>query len=89
VRTRIFESDRNRPASAGPAPVLTPEAQAARDMARELVGGGMEPAEVAAQVVDAIAAGRFYVLTHPDTHALVLARAEQVVAGGPPPGSFS
>lgn len=85
VRTRIFESDRNRPAALGPAAEPGPEGEAVREAIRQLVEGGMDPAAVAGHVVDAVRSGRFYVLTHPEFDATIRERAEQVISGEPPP----
>jgi NAD(P)-dependent dehydrogenase (short-subunit alcohol dehydrogenase family) len=90
VRTRILEADRNRPAGLAPAPEPVPDSGEAtiRATMRQLLDTGMDPAEVAGQVVDAIRAGRFYVLTHPHMGEGVRIRAERVLAGEPPGFSF-
>jgi NAD(P)-dependent dehydrogenase (short-subunit alcohol dehydrogenase family) len=66
VRTRITDAERNRPADVplrGPDPVR----RAVLDQLGGLIRSeGMEPSEVADQVVQAIRENRFYVLTHPD-----------------------
>lgn len=56
VRTRIRQSERNRPAE-----LASP---AARGEPVELIGRTLEAAEVAAMVLDAIRANRLYVITH-------------------------
>jgi NAD(P)-dependent dehydrogenase (short-subunit alcohol dehydrogenase family) len=84
VRTRITEADRNRPAELGPPPEPDPANQQARELVRHLVETGMDPAQVAGHVVDAIRSGRFYVLTHPEMSEGVRQRAEAVLAGAPP-----
>lgn len=84
VKTRIVDSDRNRPAELGPPAELEPTQAAVREVGRQRVESGIEPAEVAAYVVDAIRAGRFYVLTHPEMNDAIRRRAEEVLAGGPP-----
>jgi NAD(P)-dependent dehydrogenase (short-subunit alcohol dehydrogenase family) len=89
VRTRIGESDRNRPEAAGPVDPADPQQLGAREIVQQLIGSGMEPAEVAALVVDAIRAGRFYVLTHPDMTDGIRRRTEAVLAGGAPPPAFA
>lgn len=68
VRTRIAESARNRPSRYGPPPVPHAAGYAARLAAiqAELGESGIDPAEVAAQVLDAIRAGDLYVFTHAD-----------------------
>lgn len=88
VRTRIVESDRNRPAAAtaaaGNAPE-PPERQAARAAVEQLVASGMPPAVVAAQVVEAIRLDRFYVVTHPEMLGAVEARMRAILEDGAPP----
>jgi len=84
VKTRIVDSDRNRPAELGPPAELEPTQAAVREVGRRRVESGIEPAEVAAHVVDAIRSGRFYVLTHPEMNDAIRRRAEEVLAGGPP-----
>lgn len=83
--TRIMDAGRNRPG--GPPAVAaagTPEAMGI-DMMRQILRAGQTPAEVAQQVLDAIVAGRFYVLTHPEHNGVITRRAEAMLAGGPPP----
>jgi len=83
VRTQILNSERNRPGDLE-LPEPDPAWAAAREMVRQLVESGMEPAHVATQVVDAIRKGRFYVLTHPEMNDAITRRTEDVLAGGPP-----
>jgi NAD(P)-dependent dehydrogenase (short-subunit alcohol dehydrogenase family) len=89
VRTRIMESDRNRPAELGPAPVPDARTRAALEAVGSLVEAGMSPSDVAALVVEAVKTNRFYVLTHPDIGEAVRRRTEDVLAGGPPRGLVS
>jgi NAD(P)-dependent dehydrogenase (short-subunit alcohol dehydrogenase family) len=86
VRTRILESDRNRPPELGPPPELDPAQSLAREAVGSLVATGMSPADVAAHVVGAVETGRFYVLTHPDLNEAIRRRSEEVLAAGPPSG---
>jgi hypothetical protein len=64
------------------------EEQAALDAMRDLVAGliegGLDPAAVAAQVVDAVRENRPWVLTHPDWMDMVRGRAERIIAEEPP-----
>jgi len=82
VKTRIHESDRNRAEG-----VEVPD-EALSDL-RAAVGafiaGGIEPAEVAAQVRDAIVEDRFWIRTHPEMEPMVKARAAAIIAGETPP----
>jgi NAD(P)-dependent dehydrogenase (short-subunit alcohol dehydrogenase family) len=62
VRTRITESTRNRPNRYGPA---QPPTAFAAELGK-LIQAGLDPAEVAAQVLAAIRADELYVFTHHD-----------------------
>jgi NAD(P)-dependent dehydrogenase (short-subunit alcohol dehydrogenase family) len=65
TRTRIFEGDRNRPASV-PAP---PPSSFTRTSMAAIAGAwenALEPATVADAIVTAVRDQRFYILTHPD-----------------------
>lgn len=78
VRTRIYDSERNRPDEVGEMTMAyvhetmgdDEAAEAAsgevdvRSMVQGLVDAGMDPAEVADKVLDAITTGRFWVFTH-------------------------
>jgi len=81
VRTRIVDADRNRPGGLGE---VDPSTAAVREMLRQLQDAGMEPAEVAAQVVAAVHSGRFYVLTHPGSGERFSSWTERVLEGSPP-----
>jgi len=68
VRTGIGESGRNRPDRYGPTQPLDPNSAAAvmvAEIARRLQAG-LEPAVVAAKVLDAIRNDELYVFTHPE-----------------------
>jgi len=71
VRTRIGESQRNRPQRYGPAQIPAPgspgSAIAAEVIAR--VQSGMDPDAVASQVLRAMQEDRLYVFTHPGFRA--------------------
>jgi NAD(P)-dependent dehydrogenase (short-subunit alcohol dehydrogenase family) len=84
VRTRIMDSDRNRPVEAEPLLEPDPAVKPIVDMVRQRVEMGMDPSRVADQVVDAIRNSRFYVLTHPEMNDDVRRRAEDILSGGPP-----
>ena len=85
VKTQIHEAYRNRPATS------TAEAQAPSDAAAgmtDVIGGlianGLEPDDVAAQVVDAIKTRRFYVITHPEWMPMVTGRTRRIAEGADP-----
>jgi short-subunit dehydrogenase len=68
VRTGIGESGRNRPQRYGPTPTLDPASPAAAmvaEIARRLQAG-LDPAAVAARVLDAIRNDELYVFIHPE-----------------------
>jgi NAD(P)-dependent dehydrogenase (short-subunit alcohol dehydrogenase family) len=66
VRTRIWESGRNRPERYGPAQTPDPASPAGKFVAHlaELGRSGLDPADVAAQVLTAIREDELYVFTH-------------------------
>lgn len=66
VRTRISESGRNRPERYGPAQTPDPTSQAGKLAANLAALGrsGLDPSEVAAQVLVAIRGDELYVFTH-------------------------
>jgi NAD(P)-dependent dehydrogenase (short-subunit alcohol dehydrogenase family) len=87
TRTNISTSDRNRPERFAYTIETDKLAEIAEYKARrrvQLASIALEPADVAAQVCDAIKANRFYVLTHPDSRDLVAERARRIVAGEDP-----
>lgn len=64
TRTRIFESDRNRPARVAPPPPSSFAATSRAAIAGAL-DGALDPAAVADVVLDAVRDRRFYILPHP------------------------
>jgi NAD(P)-dependent dehydrogenase (short-subunit alcohol dehydrogenase family) len=66
VRTRIWEASRNRQQRYGPAEVPDPASSAGKLIAHlaQLGSSGLDPAEVAAQVLTAIRENELYVFTH-------------------------
>jgi NAD(P)-dependent dehydrogenase (short-subunit alcohol dehydrogenase family) len=55
------------------------------DVIRGFIDSGMEPDDVARQVVDAVKSRRFYILTHPESVEMVRRRMEAIINGGNPP----
>jgi len=85
VNTRIADAERNRPAALrapGDRP-RTPRDETMAGWVRGLIAGGLSPDRVADDVLDAIRAERFWVLTH-EWHELVRNRMEGIVAGRNP-----
>jgi NAD(P)-dependent dehydrogenase (short-subunit alcohol dehydrogenase family) len=80
VRTGIAEAQIAAAEADGDATV-----SAFGDVIRGFIDSGMDPADVAARVVDAVKERRFYILTHPDSAAMVRRRMEAIVNGEDPP----
>jgi NAD(P)-dependent dehydrogenase (short-subunit alcohol dehydrogenase family) len=80
VDTNVMESERNRPAALG-SEHRTEMAESVRLMIRDGFTGptGKTPAEVAAIVLDAIRAGRFWIITHPGERPTVETRAATIL----------
>jgi len=78
VRTRIAESDRNRPEG------MAPRSGPLRDGLAEVVSHGMPPEIVARAVLEAVRERRFYVLTHPEITVNIEARLRGIVSGANP-----
>jgi NAD(P)-dependent dehydrogenase (short-subunit alcohol dehydrogenase family) len=85
VRTRIMESERNRPEA--PRPDLGPhaaESAAVRQLIAGLVERGLDPLEVGRLVVRSIQEQRFYVLSHPTWINMVQNRMDTIASGRDP-----
>jgi NAD(P)-dependent dehydrogenase (short-subunit alcohol dehydrogenase family) len=89
VRTRIAEADRNWPARLGPPPVADdqPGAEQMRQAVAGAIESGLDPAVIAEAVRDAVVAGRFWILTHPEFNDAVAGRLREAVAGADPGSS--
>ena len=87
VDTKVMESERGRPASLG-VETRTELAETVRLSIRDSFTGptGLPPAQVAEKVLDAIRAGRFWIVTHPGERATVEARFAGILAAFPPEG---
>ena len=89
VRTNIFQSQRNRPESLRNPDRAAGDARARNRQLEEVLRTAMDPADVAAQVHDAIVERRFWVTPSPEFLDAVVARAEDIAAGrNPSPGFF-
>jgi NAD(P)-dependent dehydrogenase (short-subunit alcohol dehydrogenase family) len=89
VRTNIADSERNRPADVAPAeptpvPGVDVDPELIRALIQGLIDGGIDPEQVAAQVVRAIRTGRFWVLTHGTTVESARKRWDAIAADGQP-----
>jgi NAD(P)-dependent dehydrogenase (short-subunit alcohol dehydrogenase family) len=87
VRTRIAESDRNRPEHLRN-PVQAEVEEVGRELLRQIIATGLSPEEVARQVVDAVKHERFYVLPHPDMKSLVRTRMDDILEERTPGTEF-
>ena len=83
VRTNIGDPDRNRPPEVAEIEP-SPEAPELRPIIEALVAGGLDPAEVAGRVVDAIRDGTFWIFTHDTTVGRARGRWDAIAAGGQP-----
>lgn len=80
VKTRIFESARNRPSELADTAPPVPGAIEMEQMGRLLLAGGLEPVVIAERVFDAVASERFYILPHPEFKERVKGRLEDIMA---------
>lgn len=82
VKTRIASSERNRSLSTGEearSPVADAVVNKISHDVQQAVAHGIEPAQVAEAVFDAVRAERFYILTHPAFTPLVRTRMEDIL----------
>ena len=86
VRTKILLSERNRPAGVSHMPGLpeSPDDADEASLGEQLVAGGIDPADVADQVAEAIRVGRFWVLTHDTTLDVARRRWDAIASDGQP-----
>ena len=82
VRTRIAESERNRPEWAPDRDVEG--AEELRGVVQDMVDGGIAPTTVADRVIDAVRTNTFYILTHPELDGAITTRFEDIVQGRAP-----
>lgn len=80
VRTRIMESERNRPMRYERTGTAAPTEKASFARLSQLVQSGIEPSNVASQVLNAIHNNELYVFTHPERRPEVEARFAAIVA---------
>jgi NAD(P)-dependent dehydrogenase (short-subunit alcohol dehydrogenase family) len=80
VRTNIATSQRNRPEALRNPAKKDAARSANREIIESMLATGLDPAAVAAQVVDAIRNDRFWILTHPEYADAVVDRAAGIRA---------
>lgn len=83
VTTRILDDERNRPHHLRVEPGMTLPPTQRDELTASMGTTGLDPADVAAQVTDAILSGRFYVLPNPEWTPAIGERAARIMAGGP------
>jgi NAD(P)-dependent dehydrogenase (short-subunit alcohol dehydrogenase family) len=88
VNTRILEAERNRPATLQNA-VAAERHPTFEEMASAALAAGLPPAQVAAQVVDAVKTERFYIMTHPEFAPRVRERMDDILEGRAPAAVLS
>ncbi len=81
VNTQIVEAERNRPSEFGEKIAATPEQRA---MSQTLLGGGMNPSDVAGLVWQAMVNDHLYILPHPGWTDVIRGRVEAVLEGTQP-----
>ncbi len=87
VVTGLMESDRNRPGGPrveDPGSEPSPEQEAFRQAVRSAFESGISPAEVATTVFEAVAEGRFWILTHEDWNRVAEVRCRDILEGRAP-----
>jgi NAD(P)-dependent dehydrogenase (short-subunit alcohol dehydrogenase family) len=77
VRTRIAESERNRPGWAAPDNEV-PGTEELRGAVQSLVDGGIAASTVADRVIDAVRNDTFYILTHPELDGAITTRFDDI-----------
>ena len=77
VRTRIAESERNRPQWAPDREA--PGTAELRGAVQNMVAGGIAPATVADRVIDAVRTNTFYILTHPELDEALTTRFDDIL----------
>jgi NAD(P)-dependent dehydrogenase (short-subunit alcohol dehydrogenase family) len=81
VRTRIFDSERNRPvALQNESNETTPTQISAKEAAKKALETGMSPTVAADLVFKAIVEDRFYILTHPEEMPHIRDRTESLLS---------
>jgi NAD(P)-dependent dehydrogenase (short-subunit alcohol dehydrogenase family) len=81
VRTRILESERNRPdALVGDSDEAEAAAQAQSEVMHMGMQAGIDPEEVGQIVLDGVRDDRFWLFTHPELKDAALARGEEMLA---------
>ena len=93
VKTKIWDADRNRPATLqndpGDQKELSSGYQAMNEMGRLALESGMPPRQVADCVFDAIKKDKFYIITHPEMKPLLQLRVDDILQERNPTNPFA
>jgi NAD(P)-dependent dehydrogenase (short-subunit alcohol dehydrogenase family) len=84
VRTAIMDADRNWPERLGQSPVRAPANDVMRPYFQRAIDDGMDPEAIADLVADAIVAGKFWILPHPEFVELAVRRWHRIAEGDNP-----
>jgi NAD(P)-dependent dehydrogenase (short-subunit alcohol dehydrogenase family) len=79
VKTKISESERNRPQSSAGQPEDDARGQAVASAVRAAVASGIPPEVVASKVLDAIHNDRFWIITHSKTKRMIENRGRGIL----------
>jgi NAD(P)-dependent dehydrogenase (short-subunit alcohol dehydrogenase family) len=80
VKTRIADASRNRPGQTALAGAVEEGGEAMiRDVLNNFISTGLDPAQVAEEVFEAVRDRRFYVLTHRDWKPMISNRVDNIV----------
>lgn len=88
VKTAIVQSARNKPQDVQE-PVLDDYARRMGGVMNKVVQAGLSPSLVAEQVFEAMAQGKFYILTHPQMTPAVYVRLKDIAESRPPRDTFA
>ena len=84
VRTRIFESERNRPEAPRDEVEIPPEVAARVELLKGVLANGEDPDNVGKQVAEAVKNDTFYILTHPNWNNVIEHRFQNILQQRPP-----
>jgi len=80
VNTKIIDADRNRPAELAHTVAPAPQAEEMDGVIRGLLKSGLDPVDVADQVMTAIRDEQLYIITHPDMDWIIKERFDNILA---------
>ena len=78
VQTRIYDSERNRPAQYKSDAIHSDNKNSFLNRAKEMVKNGIEVSIVGKRVVEALNDGEFYIFTHPNYHPILKKRSTDI-----------